>query len=174
MLTMMLLMASEVYALSVDTFKFENTFYIVVNNSENNNVSINIYNQDGSLNTSYSSTASLIKVPFTGKGTFRAEILLNGTVYETKYFGLGSIINTGFKEMLMDAFEGDLSMVAVAVLAGVGLFSISIGRYAGLPVFLVAVGIFAQLGYLPAWMSYLIVLAAAFLFAVALYRWTGG
>jgi hypothetical protein len=173
LLTLVLLSAAA-SALSVSTFRLQDSAYVVVENPERNSITIQIYDKHGNLNQSVSGTDTKLVATITGSGTWTVKVLLNGTEYRTEYIGIGSIVDTGFKRALMDAFEGDLSIVAVVAMVGIGIFTATIGRYAGLPIFLAALGIFAYNGYLPAWMSYLVVLAAAFFLAVAIYRWTGG
>jgi len=176
MLTLLMLGAamSAAHALEISMFKLEDRAYVVVSNPGGNNITISVYDKHGKLNQSVSSTAATVKAVVSGEGTWTVRILLNGTVYATKYVGIGSIVDTGFKRALMDLYEGDLSLIAIAILAGVTIFGITVGRYAGLPLVLVTLGILAYNGYLPAWAGYLVLLAAAFFLARAIYIWTGG
>jgi len=168
------MLTAAVNALDVKAFTLEDSAYVVVSNPEGNNITINVYDKHGVLNQSVSSTASVVSTTITGDGTWTVKVLLNGTEYTTEYLGIGSIVDTGFKRALLDLYNGDLSLVAIAILAGITIFGITVGRYAALPIFLVTVGILSTNGYLPSWTGYLVLLAAAFFLAQAIYRWTGG
>ena len=159
---------------TIDSFELDNTYYILIKNPEGQNITIQILDESLSAFDTYSSTATTIQYTFNQSGSWVANITADGVVVDTLYFGLGSIVDTGFKSTLMKAFEGDLSIVAAVAMLGITVFAISMGRYAGMPIFLVGLGFFAVHNYLPSWITYLVVLASAILFAIAIYRLTRG
>ena len=177
-LLLALLLMPSAYSISegatVDSFKLDDTYYILINNPAGQNITIQILDDSLSVVDTYSSTATTIQYTFNQTGSWIANISADGVVIDTLYFGLGSIIDTGFKSTMQRAFEGDLTMIALAAMLGITFFAISMGRYAGVPIFLVGLGFFSYHNYLPSWMTYLVVLASAILFAIAIYRLTGG
>ena len=177
-LLFLLLLIPSAYAISqgviIDSFELADTYYIFVNNPEGQNITIQILDDSLNVVDTYSSTATTIQYTFNQTGSWIANISADGVVIDTLYFGLGSIIDTGFKSTMQRAFEGDLTMIALAAMLGITFFAISMGRYAGVPIFLVGLGFFSYHNYLPSWMTYLVVLASAILFAIAIYRLTGG
>ena len=166
------------YAISqpveIDAFKLSDTYYILIKNPEGQNITIQILDQNYNPVATYSSTATTIQYTFNQTGSWIANITADGTVIDTLYFGLGSIVDTGFKSMLVQAFKGDLFYPALFAMLGITIFAISMGRYAGMPIFLTGLGFFAYHNYLPSWLTYLVLLASAILFAIAIYRLTGG
>ena len=148
-----------------------NTYVVSVKNPSNALVNITFYDADtNEQNESYQFTDDKKIIVFTNKGNWKMIVKVNGVVQETKYFGLGSIIDTGFKSMLQNAQFANLHVVAIGVLAVIGIFAATIGRYAGVPIIILAIGIFAMHHYIPAWVNYVILIVMAFMFATAIYK----
>ena len=167
-----ILMLTAVHAINenpvVDFTKMQDTLYIFVTNPSNLNVTIYIYDRATSqLNQTFSTTSSVDKFSFSSPGAWVANISIDGTVVEQRKFSIGTIFNTGFKDAVSDLFQGDLTVVGIVIMIGVGVWAASIGRYAGLPVVLGALGILTALNYFPAWMVWVLLLVVVVILAKA-------
>ena len=167
-----LLIADLTTPITVTTAKPDsNTYVVSVKNPSNAIVNITFYNANtNEQNESYQFTDSSKMIVFSHKGSWKMVVKVNGKVQETKYFGLGSIIDTGFKSMLQSSKFLSLHLVAIVTIVAIGIFAATIGRYAGVPIIILAIGIFAMHHYIPGWINYVILIVMAFLFATAIYK----
>lgn len=173
LMAVILLSISTVHAISSEPtirfVKIKDTMHIYIKNPSNLNVTIYIYSRlDNTLNTTFTTTDTTKKFAFSTPGAWTANVTVDGAVRDVEKFSIGTIFNTGFKNALKDMFKGDLTIVGVVIMIGVGVWAASIGRYAGLPVVLGALSILTALNYFPAWLLWVLIFVVAIILAKAL------
>ena len=169
----LLLLVPTAYAISsepvVRFVKLQDTMHIYIKNPSNLNVTIYIYNRfDNTLNTTFSTTNTVDKFKFSTPGAWTANITVDGAQRNVIKFSIGTIFNTGFKKALKDLFKGDLTLVGIVIMIGVGVWAASIGRYAGLPVVIGALSILTATNYFPSWLLWVLIFVIAIILAKAL------
>ena len=144
--------------------------YINIQNPDALPVTVNIYDSGNNLIWNATSSNTSINYNFARYGVFSAEVIANNYVISNFQFTIGSVFNSGFKSLMQKIFGKNMYLLGLTVLFGVGIFTITIGRYAGVPLLLVALGILALNNFIPSWLIYIIILVGASVFALALYR----
>jgi len=146
------------------------TEYIHIQNPDAATITVNIYDSSHNLIWTANSTNTTINYDFARYGVFSGEIVSGGFVINSFTFTIGSVFNSGFKSLMQKVFGTNMYLLGITVLFGIGIFTVTIGRYAGLPILLVALGILALNNFIPSWLIIIIILLGASVFAVALYR----
>ncbi len=144
--------------------------YIMITNPAGQNITTTIRNSDNNVIFTDSTTNTTVTYNIDQYGSYTVKISIAGVTLADGNFGftLGSVIDTGFKATLQKEFGTNLFLVGITILFGVALFGITIGRYVALPLVLATVGILSIYNYIPSWISYIIILIAAFMLAQAI------
>ena len=159
----------------VNSFLVNYTVYVSIKNPSQDTIYVNIidYLTGNTINSTTLTDATAL-IPFNCSGYSRVKVTVsqNSTLntIHVDVYTITTVLDTGFKDMLNDAFEGNLSVVGIIILLGFGLACISIGRYAGVPIILLVVSVLALYSYIPSWGFYIVVLVAVFVFAKAIHN----
>lgn len=155
--------------------KLSDNYVLTIQNPDQLSINTTFYNHNTrEINESYVSNDKLLTYIFSNDGSWYVSVKVDGEEAFSDYFGLGSIFDSGFKATMGWAFDGNLYLIGVTILLGVSIFAVSIGRYAGLPLVVVTIGILSMENYMSTWINYIILLVAAFAFATGIYIAIGG
>ncbi len=153
------------------------TIVVYANNPGGATLTVNITNIAGTVAyiASSSDTSIVWTTPSLAQGSYRVRVSQadGGQIYQIRYTIGGSIIDTGYRDLVFRVIG--VEWIAITVLAALAIGCISLGRFAGTAIFTGGVTVLAMYETgTPSWIIAVLAVPAALVFAYALNKARGG